>query len=149
MIRTITLIAAILISFGFQSGRGDLVVPKPKSILAVIDLSEQKMKVYKYGWPIHTWKVSTARRGYITPTGTYQPYRMHKFWRSRTYDNAPMPYSVFFHKGYAIHGTKEVRRLGHPASHGCIRLKTSNAKALFTLINKHGGMKAARVVIRR
>jgi len=148
MVRTIALIAALMVSFGFRDMSGTPVQPQSRNILAVIDLSEQTMKVYRYGWPVHSWKVSTARRGYRTPTGSFQPYRMHKFWRSRTYDNAPMPFSVFFHKGFAIHGTNFVRRLGHPASHGCVRLKTANAKKFFDLINSHGGMKSARVVIR-
>jgi lipoprotein-anchoring transpeptidase ErfK/SrfK len=45
---------------------------------------------------------------------------------------------VFFHGGYAIPGTTEVRRLGRPASHGCIRLHPDNAKVFYTLVLKNG-----------
>ena len=49
-----------------------------------------------------------------------------------------MPYSVFFHGGYAMHGTYETRRLGQAASHGCVRLLPVNAAALFSLLRKEG-----------
>lgn len=108
------------------------------SIVAVVDISDQKINVYNSGVLLHEWKVSTGRRGYITPVGRYQPYRIHKMWRSRKYDNAPMPYSVFFHKGWAVHGTNAVGRLGRPASHGCVRLAPKNAKVLYTLVRQFG-----------
>lgn len=49
-----------------------------------------------------------------------------------------MPHAVFFHGGYAIHGTLEVKRLGRPVSHGCVRLAPRNAKTLFNLIQQVG-----------
>ncbi len=110
---------------------------KPPSLVAKVDISTQTMRVYENGLRIHTWKVSTGRRGYTTPPGSFKPYRMHKMWRSRKYDNAPMPYSVFYHGGFAIHGTKAVSRLGRPASHGCVRLSTPNAKTFYQLVRKH------------
>ncbi|MDJ0930857.1 L,D-transpeptidase [Breoghania sp.] len=69
-------------------------------------------------------------------------------WRSRKYDNAPMPYSVFFHRGWAIHGTDAIRRLGRPASHGCVRLALKNAKKLYKLVRKYG-MDDVQIVIRK
>jgi lipoprotein-anchoring transpeptidase ErfK/SrfK len=59
-------------------------------------------------------------------------------WRSRKYNNAPMPWAIFFHGGYAIHGTTDLRNLGRPASHGCVRLHPANAKAFFALVQKSG-----------
>ena len=118
------------------------------SILAKIDLSEQTMRVYINGFPRHSWPVSTARRGYRTPIGTFRPGRMHERYFSRKYDNAPMPYSVFFHHGYAIHGTTAIKSLGRPASHGCVRLHPDNAKRLFSLIAKNGKANT-RIVITR
>ncbi len=59
-------------------------------------------------------------------------------WYSRKYDNSPMPYSVFYYGGYAIHGTNYVKRLGRPASHGCIRLQTANAATFYSLVQRHG-----------
>jgi hypothetical protein len=78
--------------------------------------------------------VSTGRWGYSTPNGSYRPQRLERKWFSRKYDMSPMPYSIFFDGGYAIHGSYEVSRLGRPASHGCIRLSPSNASVLFALV---------------
>jgi lipoprotein-anchoring transpeptidase ErfK/SrfK len=65
---------------------------------------------------------------------------------SRKYDNSPMPHSIFFKGGYAIHGTGYVRYLGRPASHGCIRLAPGNAARLFSLVRQHG-FRDVRIVI--
>lgn len=116
------------------------------SVVARIDISEQTMTVTKYGRVIHRWKVSTARRGYVTPRGTYRPTRMHTMWYSRKYDMSPMPHSIFFHGGYAIHGTPYVKNLGRPASHGCVRLHPDNARRLFSLV-KNVGPGNVRIVV--
>jgi hypothetical protein len=83
--------------------------------------------------------VSTARRGYRTPNGSYRPQRLARKWFSRKYDWSPMPYSIFFDGGYAIHGSYEISHLGRPASHGCIRLHPNNAAVLFALVKEHMG----------
>jgi len=108
------------------------------SIEARIDLSEQRMDVYVNGFPRYRWAVSTARKGYRTPVGTFRPQRLEEMWYSRKYDMAPMPHSIFFLGGYAIHGTDIVRLLGTPASHGCVRLEPSNAARLFSLVSRNG-----------
>ncbi len=107
-------------------------------LIAHVDISSQTMTVHKDGRVIHRWKVSTGRSGYRTPTGTYGPKRMHTMWHSRKYQMSPMPYSIFFRGGYAIHGTNYVSKLGRPASHGCVRLHTANAKRLFQLTRQVG-----------
>jgi lipoprotein-anchoring transpeptidase ErfK/SrfK len=111
---------------------------KRNKIVAKVDISQQKMKVYKGGKLIHKWKVSTGKKGFSTPTGIFKPTIMEKMHLSRQYNNAPMPYSVFFNGGIAIHGTKSVRRLGRRASHGCVRVKTPHAKQLYALVQKSG-----------
>jgi lipoprotein-anchoring transpeptidase ErfK/SrfK len=116
------------------------------SLVAKIDVSTQTMTVSKYGQVIYRWRVSTARSGYITPRGTYRPQRLHRMWYSRKYDMSPMPYSVFYHGGYAIHGTNAVKRLGTPASHGCVRLDTANAATFYTLV-KQVGAGNTRIVV--
>lgn len=103
-----------------------------------IDLSQQLMRVSVLGRPTYRWPVSTARPGYRTPTGTFHPIRLERTWYSTIYDNAPMPFSIFFYGGYAIHGTTEIGRLGRPVSHGCVRLHPSNARALFNLVLRYG-----------
>ena len=103
-----------------------------------VNLSSQRMTVKVDGKHYATWPVSTGRREYYTPRGSYRPKWLKKMHYSRKYDNAPMPYSIFFRGGYAIHGTGAVGRLGAPASHGCVRLSVPNAAKLFSLVQKHG-----------
>ncbi|GLK77892.1 L,D-transpeptidase [Methylopila jiangsuensis] len=121
--------------------------PAEATVVAQISLSKQRMDVVVNGARAYSWPVSTARRGYVTPTGSYRPTRTARMWHSRKYDMSPMPYSVFFRGGYAIHGTSYVRSLGRPASHGCVRLHTANAAILYNLVQQKG-FGAARVVIR-
>jgi lipoprotein-anchoring transpeptidase ErfK/SrfK len=107
-------------------------------VVARISLSAQRMEVYVDGEPRYSWPVSTARRGYRTPTGTFQPTALAVWHRSTIYSGSPMPHSIFFLRGYAIHGSYEIKHLGRPASHGCVRLHPSNAKALFSLVSQRG-----------
>lgn len=107
-------------------------------VVAKISLSNQRMSVYVDGKPRYSWPVSTARRGYRTPTGTFKPQSLAVWHRSTIYHGSPMPHSIFFHRGYAIHGSYETKHLGRPASHGCVRLHPSNAAKLFSLVRKHG-----------
>jgi len=107
-------------------------------IVAKISLSSQRMDVYVDGAQRYSWKVSTARPGYRTPTGTFKPTALFRYHASTIYSGSPMPYSIFFLRGYAIHGSYETKYLGHPASHGCVRLHPSNAAALYSLVQRHG-----------
>lgn len=118
------------------------------SLTILIDLSDQRMTVSDESEVLHFWAVSTARSGYCTPVGTYRPIRLERMWYSTIYDNAPMPHAIFFHGGYAIHGTTEIASLGQPASHGCVRLHPDHARKLFELVLVHG-RDATRIVIRR
>lgn len=117
-------------------------------VVARIDISSQTMSVYVHGRRRYTFPVSTGKRGFRTPTGSYSPKRLHRMWYSRKYQMTPMPYSIFFKGGYAIHATNQVRRLGRPASHGCIRLSKRNAKTLYSLVKQYG-MYQTRIIIQR
>ena len=121
---------------------------KPKtSVLINIDKSSQEMTVFVDGVETHSWPVSTGRPEYATPSGTYTPTSMNEMWYSKQWDNSPMPHSIFFMKdGHAIHGSHEVKNLGKPASHGCVRLAPANASTLFTLV-KATGMENVQVVL--
>lgn len=94
----------------------------------------------------YQWPVSTARKGYYTPSGSFRPYSLQTMHYSRKYDNSPMPYSIFFTGGFAIHGTPHVGSLGRPASHGCVRLHTQNARTLFGIVSRD--REDTRIVIR-
>lgn len=103
----------------------------------VVNKRSQTMNVIVDGEHQYSWKVSTARKGYYTPSGTYYPYSLQPMHYSKKYDNAPMPYSIFFNGGYAIHGTGAVSSLGRPASHGCVRLQPGNAATLYNIVKSH------------
>jgi lipoprotein-anchoring transpeptidase ErfK/SrfK len=114
-------------------------------IVVTVDKTSQRLSVDVDGSNRYRWPVSTGRWGYNTPNGSYRPQRLERKWFSRKYDWAPMPYSIFFNEGYAIHGSYETSRLGRPASHGCIRLHPSNAAVLFALVKNN--MDDTRIVV--
>lgn len=115
------------------------------SVVAKVDISQQTMRVYVNNMLYYTWRVSTAARGYYTPRGTYRPTVMKRMHYSKKYNNSPMPWSIFFKGGYAIHGTNYISRLGRPASHGCIRLHPSAARELYDLMKYSKGQ--SRIII--
>ena len=122
-------LAAALCSLASSAGAG---------VLITIDKSSQQMSVSVDGMRRYTWPVSTGRSGYGTPSGVFAPQMMARRWFSRRYYNSPMPHSIFFYHGFAIHGTNDLGRLGGPASHGCVRLHPSNAAALYALVERNG-----------
>jgi hypothetical protein len=121
-------------------------LPASADVLISVNKSTQQMSVSVDGAPRYRFAVSTGRAGYGTPSGTYRPQRLAASWFSKLYYNSPMPHSIFFHGGYAIHGSYEINRLGGPASHGCIRLHPANAAALFELV-RNEGLGATTIVV--
>jgi hypothetical protein len=103
-----------------------------------VDKSTQRMQVIQNGSVLYVWPVSTGRDRFSTPSGVYAPERLERSWFSKAYYNAPMPHAIFFHNGYAIHGSYDIARLGGPASHGCIRLHPRNAALLFSMVQQEG-----------
>lgn len=138
MWRTIGKLRYRLAVFALLAGVLPAAGPVSASVLVEIEKSTQTMYVSVNGVTRYRWPVSTGRGRFGTPSGVFRPQRLERRWFSRRYYNSPMPYSVFFHKGYAIHGTTEIRRLGGPASHGCVRLHPRNAAALFALVQRFG-----------
>ena len=116
-------------------------------ILINIDKTHQQMTVFVDGIEKYSWPVSTGRYGYSTPSGTFTPTSMNEVWYSKQWDNSPMPHSIFFMKdGHAIHGSHEVKTLGKPVSHGCVRISPENAAILYDLV-KTNGMQDTKVVL--
>jgi hypothetical protein len=107
-----------------------------------VDLASQTMRVTSASGD-YEWPISSARAGYVTPRGSYGVQRLEAMHYSRKYHNSPMPHSIFFRGGYAIHGTYEMGSLGAPASHGCIRIAPENAALLYDIVRAEG----ARIAI--
>jgi len=108
------------------------------AVRAEVHLSTQSMILVHRGRIVGQWPVSTARSGKETPTGVWTAKWLARHHRSRRYNDAPMPYSVFYDGDYAIHGTYQTDRLGRPASAGCVRLDPGHAAVLFNLVRKEG-----------
>jgi len=115
-----------------------LSAPVKAELVVNISKSQQRLAVVVDGTETYRWPVSTGRRGHETPAGKFRPIRLERHWYSHEYDMTPMPWSVFFHRGYAVHGTMEAYNLGHAASHGCVRLRPDNAAILFSLVRRQG-----------
>src|SRR5258708_30533440 len=108
-------------------------------ISVTVDKSAQRMTVKRDGVLLYNWPVSTGRSGYATPSGAFTAFRMEADHFSKEWDDAPMPYSIFFTKiGHAIHGTNDAQHLGRPVSHGCVRLSVENAETLYGLVPEAG-----------
>jgi hypothetical protein len=120
-------------------------LPAQAGVVVTVDKTAQRLTVEVGGMTRYVWPVSTARWGYRTPNGSYRPQWLARKWFSTKYDGSPMPYSIFFDGGYAIHGSYEISRLGSPASHGCIRLHPDNAAVLFALVK--ASVKDTQIVI--
>lgn len=128
MLRLVLLFAALGLSAQAQA-----------TVRITIDLSNQRLTAVRGGGETVVWKISSGRPGYETPTGRYSVMRMEADHLSDEYDQAPMPYAIFFSpRGLAIHGSFE-RGLGSPRSHGCVRLSVGNAQKLFEWVEQQGG----------
>jgi lipoprotein-anchoring transpeptidase ErfK/SrfK len=150
--KLINITAAILtgaaLLFGAGNGAAHAANQAANQIVARVSLSQQIMEVLVDGRPTFAWKVSTGDKAHVTPTGSFKPIRMHEMWYSKKYDNAPMPHSVFFSGGYAVHATNAVRRLGQPASHGCVRLHPDNAADFYQLVEVFGPANTRIVIVK-
>jgi lipoprotein-anchoring transpeptidase ErfK/SrfK len=116
-----------------------IATPALADVLIRVDEKAQLMTVKIDGIPTYQWKVSTGKSGYDTPTGVFRPFRTELDHYSKEWDDAPMPYSIFFTPaGHAIHGSESVKLLGKPVSHGCVRLDPKNASVLYDLVLAEG-----------
>jgi hypothetical protein len=139
--RPAPLLCASLLTAGLSAA------PACAAIVVNIDKNAQQMTVTVDGSPRYVWPVSTGRAGYDTPNGVFKVNRMDADHLSQEWDNAPMPHTMFFDMhGHAIHGFFDVKHLGMPVSHGCVRLAPDNATILFNLVEAQG-MKETSVII--
>jgi hypothetical protein len=98
-------------------------------IVIVVSLPEQIARVYRNGVEIGVARVSTGKPGHTTPTGVFTILNKDREHRSKTYDNAPMPWSErLTWDGIALHAGGVP---GYPESHGCVHLPSRFAELLF------------------
>jgi hypothetical protein len=116
-------------------------------VLIAVDKSTQHMTVSVDGFTRYDWPISTGRPGFDTPNGTFHPQWMSEMHYSKQYEDAPMPHSIFFTKGEAIHGFTDTPFGVAAVSHGCVRLPPSYASALYQLV-KEQGMPNTTIVVR-
>ena len=97
----------------------------------VVSLSDQMAYAYDGDELVGAATISSARKGYITPAGIFEVLGKDRDYRSKKFDNAPMPFAQRIDDyGIAMHGGEPIP--GYPASHGCIRLPTKFAAKLFS-----------------
>ena len=116
---------------------GQFVSPAKAKIMISVDIDKQRMKVTNNNGATFWWTISSGREGFETPTGSFSVQRLDANHFSDEYEQAPMPYAIFFHEGFAIHGTYQ-GGLGRPVSHGCVRLAVPNARLLYSWVEQYG-----------
>jgi len=106
-------------------------IPAEGDINITLDIANQVGFIFKGDSLIGVTNISTGKKGHPTPLGFWTINWKRPMYRSRKYDNAPMPFMQNIDdKGIALHGGVTP---GYPASHGCIRLPMAFAKQLYTL----------------
>jgi hypothetical protein len=98
-----------------------------------IDLTNQVLYAYRDNQLISGFKVSTGTSSYKTVTGTYKIFSKYPAitMTGPGYDLPNVPYSMFFYKGFSIHGTYWHHNFGTPMSHGCVNMKTADAAWIY------------------
>jgi hypothetical protein len=108
----------------------------------VISINQQKLHLYADGKEVADSLVATGVPALPTPTGVFSVIGKERFHRSNIYSGAPMPFMQrITWSGVALH---EGENIGHPASHGCIRMPREFAMKLFS-VTKVG----VRVIVAR
>lgn len=103
-------------------------------VLVTVSLKSETAAVYRNGIKIGSCEISAGRKGHETPTGVFHILNKDADHRSKTYGNAPMPYSErLTWDGVALHAGALP---GYPSSHGCIHLPYDFSKKLFEVTHK-------------
>jgi len=120
-------------------------IPKgPQQIF--ISINQQKLHFYSNGVHVADTSIATGVAAHPTPYGVFSIIQKQIFHRSNIYSNAPMPYMQrITWSGVAMH---EGRDIGHPASHGCIRMPHDFAVRLYRLTKLNTRVIIARAELR-
>ncbi len=114
-----------------------------------VSIAEQTAYLTLDGRSVASWKVSSARKGYRTKRGDFNPNgRVYDYYESKRYPGGGFKYkgrrmgnmgfAVFYYGGYALHGTAAIKNLGRPASHGCVRQHPEHAEYFNQLVRHYG-----------
>jgi lipoprotein-anchoring transpeptidase ErfK/SrfK len=110
-----------------------------------VNLTQQMVYAYEGDTLVNSFVVSTGAAPRLTVTGSYHVYERHvkgNMW-GPGYFLPDVPYIMYFHKGYALHGTYWHSNFGTPMSHGCVNLSIPDAEWLYywssmgTLVKVH------------
>jgi lipoprotein-anchoring transpeptidase ErfK/SrfK len=98
-----------------------------------IDLSQQMLYAYDGDTLVNSFLVSTGTSAHPTVTGTYYIYVKYLYtdMSGPGYYLPDVPYTMYFYSGYGIHGTYWHNNFGHPMSHGCVNMRTSDTAWMF------------------
>ncbi len=110
-----------------------------------VDLSSQRVFAYEGDTIVQTFIVSTGTAAHPTVVGRFRIYVKYLYddMAGPGYYLPNVPYTMYFYQGYSLHGTYWHHNFGHPMSHGCVNMRTSDAAWLFdfasvgTLVNVH------------
>jgi len=98
-------------------------------VVVIVSLADQRAYVYRNGVRIGVASASTGKPGHRTPTGVFTILQKDADHHSKTYNNAPMPYTErLTWDGVALHAGGLP---GYPSSHGCVHLPSEFARLLF------------------
>jgi lipoprotein-anchoring transpeptidase ErfK/SrfK len=105
-----------------------------------VNLTSQTLVVYENCQPIFATLISSAKAPAVTPTGTFSIFYMEerlplfaneRVATSEEFYLADVPWLMFFHENWAIHGAYWHDHFGEPGSHGCINVSPYDARWLF------------------
>jgi lipoprotein-anchoring transpeptidase ErfK/SrfK len=98
-----------------------------------VDLSSQRLIAWEGSKPVYAVIVSTGKRTHPTRVGTFAVQTKHSSTRmtGQGYDVTNVPHTMYYFRGYAIHGAYWHNKFGTPVSHGCVNVATDHARWLF------------------
>ncbi|MEB3290362.1 MAG: L,D-transpeptidase [Leptolyngbya sp.] len=98
-----------------------------------VDLSSQRLYAWEGNTPVYAVIVSTGKPSTPTVRGVFAIQSMHRTARMRGpgYDVPDVPWTMYFHRGYAIHGAYWHHNFGTPVSHGCVNVAVDHAEWFF------------------
>jgi hypothetical protein len=108
------------------------ILARSARVKIVIDLSDQRLTMTSPEGKLDT-VISTGMEDYPTRKGCYGVTIMQRMHYSTLYDHAEMPFSIFYYRGYALHGY-EMNYDGQPHSHGCVRIPVDTAERIYNIV---------------